>query len=105
MFSFPDAFWIFPRRNIEDILDSFARHPLMKFQRKKLERINLFWERQRYIANSRALHRFVYPDKFGAGDSEAKALIENLGMKFDAKIFDEWYDPELWHSSLEDSTA
>jgi phage pi2 protein 07 len=102
--AFPNAFWVFPRRNVEDILASFARHPKMKNQDFKLERIYEFWKRQTYIASTGPLNRFVFPDRFMIDDKEARALVENVGIKFDPVIFNAWFNPAMWHASLEDSS-
>jgi len=100
--AFPKAKWVFPRRQLEDIVLSFRRHPSMRKRKNVKEYVEALWERQDAIAESGATHFWVFPDQFMLDDKDeghARSLVEFCGLRFDKDIFRNWVDPRMWHGS------
>jgi hypothetical protein len=100
--AFPEAQWIFPRRNINSIIASFSRHPSMGRNKARVKRypdiVRELWRRQAQVAES-ADHFWVDTDRIGIGDEKhGRELLEFCGLRFQQEIFNKWIDPSIWSS-------
>lgn len=98
---YPEARWVLPNRPTEDIVESAMRHPGMCKQGRKRRRetVELHKRLQRRVSRKAKHHHWVDVDAMARGsESEGHALLEFCGLTFDAQIFNEWVQPERWHS-------
>ena len=96
--AYPDAIWIFPKRDINKIVDSAMRHPAMK--KRGREKIDIFIEalqkRQEFISRFTKNRVFVNVNNI-VNDGECKDLIEYVGLEYDQSITDNWINKGMWH--------
>jgi len=99
--AWPDALWVFPRRDVEATVRSFARSrlPLARLTANQArEWVALVWQRQTELART-VRHVWVDSDKLARGDmGEAAALVTACGLDFDSSIARDWIEPEMWRA-------
>ena len=97
---FPDARWVLPFRDFDDIIESAMRHPgFAKAGRARRRQIAAQHIELQYRVAERAKHViWVDVDKIGRGNiSEAQKLFDFCEIPLDAGVFISWIDPGRWH--------
>lgn len=98
--AFPDAKWILPVRDTDEIIASMKRHPGMRHRSEDdmLRRITRAKELQAAVIASGANIFSVNPKDIATGnESIARWLIEECGLEFNQEAWQKWIEPERWH--------
>ena len=106
MFSsaFPDARWIYVKRDIESFIDSCLRTPFMYQHSSRRD----YWEQfaDEYIARIQALKdsganffELESPAIVAGNFASLQNLIEQAGLQYDEKKMRKFIDPEHWHGA------
>jgi hypothetical protein len=95
---FPDARWIFPRRNVQDIVDSIKRHKYMKLSLDTKEFVESALERQLVVEKHVANSMYV-PVKLVANLDMVliKKYFDFCGVEMDVDIVYDFIDPKMMH--------
>lgn len=98
---FPNAIYVFNRRNFDDNLKSMLKHRVIS-KRGGTEDLKrwIVWARnaQEAIAEE-CPHVWAYVDEIWKGNmDEAKEVVEACGLTFDEQVAREWIEPNLWHN-------
>jgi len=96
--AYPDAYWIFPYREEQSILDSMDRHPGMakRFDKVKRDYVTALMERQIDVRLAVRKHFQVDVKKVSQMNlSQITWLFDFLDMKVSKEVIYDWIEPEL----------
>lgn len=96
--AYPEARWVFPKRNLRKVLDSMNRHPGMRKHPDKQKKrfIAALQARQSFISCKVGNYINIDIEAISQRDmDEIERLFNFLGMEVDEKIVNKWIDPKI----------
>ena len=99
---YPDALWVLPFREEEEIFNSMNRHPSMRKRPDNMKRkyIRALLECQEWVRNNIKNHHVVNVRKVAnRREEDIRNLFDFLNMKLDWNIVKEWINPKIMHKA------
>ena len=96
--AYPEARWVFPRRNLRKVLDSMNRHPGMRRRsnKQKNQFIRALGTRQSFISGQVDTYINVDVEAISRRDmDEIERLFNFLEMEVNESIVNDWINPKI----------
>lgn len=99
-YNYPEARWVFPRRDTLKIVDSMNRHPAMQLRPDAVKHryISHLLQNTLLLTNSGVNYTVVDVEQLASQDDDAiDVLFDFVGLEPDFAIINEWLDPKILH--------